>query len=187
MTTPNTLTLARFILALVGCAALLAAFPFHYTFAFLIFITAALTDYFDGKLARERHQISAFGAFMDPLADKLLVFLYFTHFTVIGVYPEWLFAISLTRDLLIDGFRNFAASKNIIVSANQWSKWKTALQMCSLNVCLLSFTLPEFFTSRIWSLGAAVAVFCMMISFVCGCIGSAEALRKHTAVLLKDA
>ncbi len=185
MSLPNILTSARFVLAGMGAVCLLVVFPFHTTIAAGIFVLAALTDWLDGAAARKLGQTSELGAFMDPLADKLIVLLYFAHFTILGVYPEWLLLAVFARDLLHDGFRNFAASRRLIVGANTFSKAKTALQMVSMIAVLLPAAIAEV-SGTPWSLMALshqVANVTMLVGLVFGLIGSAMFVREYLRIL----
>ncbi len=186
MTLPNLLTISRFILACIGCVFLLLPIPYHYTVAGALFVVAALTDYFDGYIARQYQSFSQLGTFMDPLADKLLVFLYFTHFTLIGMYPEWLFLVVLARDLFVDGLRSYAASRQIIGGANSWSKWKTAFQMTSLVLGIAALGLLEFdIDPQTLRWMPATIVWTMLAAFIFGLIGAVAYLRHYNFVLTR--
>ena len=145
MTLPLFLTTARIVLA-VAVGALLVlenAVPFHVTIVAVCFIVAAATDYFDGRLARARRQETTLGAFLDPLADKLLVYLAFIYLTLVRVYPAWLLLVVFTRDIVTDSFRAFAAGLGHSMPANMVSKWKSFFQMLSIGLLLILVSIVE--------------------------------------------
>ena len=106
--------------------------------ALVIFITAAITDLIDGKLARKQKIVTDLGAFLDPLADKMLVNLAFLVLVYLGVVPLWVFAVILVRDFAVDGMRMMSAKNGITISANKLGKWKTTFQMTALIIILLN-------------------------------------------------
>lgn len=131
MTLSNRLTLSRFVLAFVMTMFLtVPGIPFGKTFGLLVFLVAALTDYWDGRLARENSNITAFGQLMDPLADKVLVCAAFLSFVSWNqIVPAWIVALILTREFLVTGLRLLAANKGIVIPADRWGKHKTLWQI----------------------------------------------------------
>lgn len=105
--------------------------------AFCVFLTASITDYFDGRIARERGLITHFGQLMDPIADKLLTISAFVVFVQLGVIPAWMAVIVIMRDVLITGLR-LAMPSGESQSAGTAGKQKTALQFCFI-VAVLAF------------------------------------------------
>lgn len=113
--------------------------------AFIIFLVASITDTIDGNLARKLNLITDFGKFLDPLADKilinsLLIFLIF-NFKSLNNYqtiPWFCVVLMVIRDLIVDGLRFMAASKNIVIAANFWGKLKTIFQMITIGIILLN-------------------------------------------------
>lgn len=102
------------------------------------FALASLTDKLDGHLARKNKQVTDLGAFLDPLADKMLVNLTFLALVVLNIVPLWMFAVILVRDFAVDGMRMLAASKNIVIPANIFGKIKTTIQMITIISILLN-------------------------------------------------
>lgn len=100
----------------------------------LVFILASLTDYIDGSIARKFDQISDFGKFLDPLADKLLVIAAMTMFCQWGKLEAWAFMIVLTREFAVTGLRLVAVGKGKVIAAGWSGKVKTASTM--LGLCL---------------------------------------------------
>ena len=140
MSLPNILTYGR-IIAVPGLVACL--FFMHGDLArwsaLVLFVTASLTDWLDGYLARAWQQQSALGRMLDPIADKLLVgttLLMLTHFNTIYGWHVWAAVIILCREILVSGLREYLAELNVKIHVTQLAKWKTTLQMIALGVLL---------------------------------------------------
>lgn len=97
-----------------------------------IFILASLTDYVDGQIARKYNQISDFGKFLDPLADKLLTIAVMTMFCEWGRFPAWALMLVLTREFAVTGLRLIAVGKGNVIAAGWSGKVKTASTMVGL-------------------------------------------------------
>lgn len=108
--------------------------------ALAVFILASLTDYIDGQIARRCNQVSDFGKFLDPLADKLLTIAAMTMFCQWGRFPAWALMVVLTREFAVSGLRMVAAGKGTVIAAGWGGKVKTASTMVGL--CLW-MGLPE--------------------------------------------
>lgn len=100
-----------------------------------IFIIASLTDFVDGYIARHYHQVTDFGKFLDPLADKLLTIAAMCVFCEWGVFPAWALMIVLTREFGVTGLRLIAVQKGTVIAAGWSGKVKTASTMVGL--CLM--------------------------------------------------
>lgn len=101
-----------------------------------VFILASLTDYVDGQIARKYNQVSDFGKFLDPLADKLLVIAAMVMFCEWGVIPAWALMIVLTREFAVTGLRLVAVGKGVVIAAGKSGKFKTASTMIGLCVLM---------------------------------------------------
>ena len=101
-----------------------------------IFILASLTDYIDGQIARKCNQVSDFGKFLDPLADKLLTIAAMTMFCQWGSFPAWALMIVLTREFAVSGLRMVAGPKGKVIAAGKSGKFKTASSMVGLCVLM---------------------------------------------------
>ena len=99
-----------------------------------VFIVASLTDYVDGQIARKCNQVSDFGKFLDPLADKLLTIAAMTMFCEWGLMPAWALMIVLTREFAVTGLRLVAVGKGVVIAAGWSGKVKTASTMIGLCV-----------------------------------------------------
>lgn len=104
--------------------------------ALAVFILASLTDYVDGQIARKYNQVSDFGKFLDPLADKLLVIAAMVMFCEWGVIPAWALMIVLTREFAVTGLRLVAVGKGVVIAAGKSGKFKTASTMIGLCVLM---------------------------------------------------
>ena len=101
-----------------------------------IFVAASLTDFVDGYIARHYHQVTDFGKFLDPLADKLLVIAAMCMFCQWGVFPAWALMIVLTREFAVTGLRLIAVQKGTVIAAGSSGKVKTASTMVGLCVMM---------------------------------------------------
>lgn len=137
---PNILTLSR--IAAIPLLVLLTAIrlPWADFGAALLFTLAGITDYLDGKLARERAQLSDLGRMLDPIADKLLIgatlmcLIGFHHMPSFGIYPA---IIIMLREILVSGLREYLANLRISLPVTKLAKWKTGVQMVALGLLLL--------------------------------------------------
>ena len=111
--------------------------PYGSIIATVIFIIASLTDQLDGHIARSRNQITNFGKFMDPLADKLLVTAALVSLVELKLGAGWAVVIILAREFAVSGLRTLAASDGIVIAASWWGKIKTVTQMIAILLLLL--------------------------------------------------
>ena len=141
MTTANKLTLLRIALIPVFLGVLYAGFPGCKYWALGIFIVASLTDFLDGYIARHYNQITNFGKFMDPLADKVLVMAAMCWFVECGQMPGWALAIVLLREFAVSGMRLVAVEQGKVIAAAWSGKVKTFSTMIAL--CLMMLEIPK--------------------------------------------
>ncbi len=139
MILPNQLTILRIILTPVFLFFFLNDDPLFKQISLGVFIIAALTDWYDGWLARKFNYITAWGKFWDPLADKILTSSAFLGFVFIGVIDLWMVAIILLRDFIITGLRAYADYKNFSFPTSYYAKWKTFIQMTFLYYLLIVY------------------------------------------------
>ena len=140
---PTYLTILRMILSVIFM--IFALIPYHWAsiVALIVFIAAAITDKIDGIWARKSKLVTDLGAFLDPLADKMLVDLAFLVLVYINVVPIWVFAIILVRDLAVDGMRMMAAKSGVTIAASFYGKLKTTVQMTALITLLAAIVLQN--------------------------------------------
>lgn len=158
MNLPNKLTLFRVLLVPFFVAALLLDgwLPHHWLIAFLLFAAASYTDHLDGMLARKTGQITDFGKFMDPLADKVMVLSALVCFVELSVTPAWCVIVVIARELMVTSIRLVAAGKGSVVVANLWGKVKTVGQITAILGIMLLQYLEELHTMGV-SLGIFTA------------------------------
>ncbi len=147
ITFPTVLTIIRMLLSIVFLIFVTMPYTWARIVALALFIIAAITDKIDGTLARKSQKVTDLGAFLDPLADKMLVDLALLALTYLNVIPLWVFAIIIIRDLAVDGLRMVAAKKGETIAASNFGKAKTATQMTALIIFLLNLIInQEIFT-----------------------------------------
>lgn len=137
-TGPTYLTILRMLLSVIFMIFALIPTTWAKITALAIFIAATITDKIDGQWARKQKTVTDLGAFLDPLADKMLVNLAFLVLTYLNIVPIWVFAIILVRDFAVDGMRMMVARKGVTVSASFLGKLKTTFQMIALIILLLN-------------------------------------------------
>jgi CDP-diacylglycerol--glycerol-3-phosphate 3-phosphatidyltransferase len=116
--------------------------------SFLLYAFIALTDKLDGYLARSRNEVTDFGKFIDPIADKLCVTCALLYLLELGMCPSWAVLLVVGREFLISGLRMIVAAKGVVVAASDLGKWKTATTMIAICGLLLVVTLvPGWFTT----------------------------------------
>lgn len=123
--------------------------PNNFLFALIVFIIAALTDLFDGKIARKRHQITDFGKFLDPLADKILTlsaFMCFIEMNLISAIPV---IIIMAREFAVTSVRLIAATQNKVIAANNLGKVKTVIQIFSIGIIIFLQIKPFIYLNSI--------------------------------------
>jgi len=136
---PNTLTLFR--IAAVPIIVILMLYPNRIStwIAAILFSLAAITDYFDGYIARKFGLVSNLGKVMDPVADKLLVSSAFIMLTALGWVPAWMVCIIIGREIAVTGLRNIIAEKGEDVSASSLGKYKTGFQIAAIIPLLIHY------------------------------------------------
>jgi len=159
MNLPNQLTTSRFVLTALFLWAMFSRSPVNNTLALVFFSLASITDFLDGKIARDRKLITDFGTLMDPLADKILtcsafIALIERHMSAmaagtlppvfyLGTHPvyakveAWMVVIIVARELGITGLRLLAASKNVVLAAERYGKHKTISQIAAIIALLV--------------------------------------------------
>lgn len=119
--------------------------------AFAVYILACVSDFFDGYIARNYNQVSTFGKFMDPLADKVLVIAAMCWFVQALRFPGWALALVCFREFAVSGLRLIAAEKGQVIAAAKSGKIKTASTMVALAVML-------FFENRVLDVIAVIVI-----------------------------
>ncbi|MEM0965931.1 MAG: CDP-diacylglycerol--glycerol-3-phosphate 3-phosphatidyltransferase [Verrucomicrobiota bacterium] len=171
MSLPNLLTLSRipFLFLIAVCLFLPTPGP---TFAFVLFLVAAITDWADGWLARKMNEISDFGKLMDSLADKILMVGMLVVLVSIDLLPPWtlfLVLLIITRELWITGLRLVAAARGIVLAAERLGKYKTVFQIVSIALLLLARAVSMDFSGG----ESAVANFVHSAGVICFILATA--------------
>jgi cardiolipin synthase (CMP-forming) len=137
---PTLITVARIVaVPVIAALVLVKDTPAAAIAALAVFILAAVSDYFDGWLARAWNQQSELGRMLDPIADKLLVGIVLMLLVANGTLAGWALVaalIILAREILVSGLREYLAGLTVKVLVTQLAKWKTALQLVALGVLL---------------------------------------------------
>ena len=141
MNLPNKLTIARIILAPVFMIFFLIHNVYTGYVATLIFCLAALTDLYDGHLAKKTGVITGFGKFMDPLADKILTSVALVSLVASGYVQTWIVLVIILREFLVTGLRTLAAYRGLVIMPSILAQWKTALEMVAIIAILIFINL----------------------------------------------
>jgi CDP-diacylglycerol--glycerol-3-phosphate 3-phosphatidyltransferase len=143
---PNALTLSRIFIVPLLVVVLLTPVSENwlgvpqYILGVGIFVAAALTDYFDGKIARRRHQVSKLGKLLDPIADKLLISAALISLVENHLAPAWAVVIIVGREFAVTGLRSIAATEGVIISASRMGKFKMVAQVVTVGLLILSIS-----------------------------------------------
>lgn len=136
MNTANKLTMLRVVMIPFFLIALYAQFPFSNYVALGLFIIASITDFVDGQIARRHNQVTDFGKFMDPLADKVLTIAALCYLTEAGMFAGWALAIVITREFAVTSLRLVAVETGRVIAAAWSGKIKTAATMICIIIML---------------------------------------------------
>jgi len=139
MVLPNQLTVLRIILTPIFFILLLSEDTFLKQMAIGVFLGAAITDWYDGWLARKFNYITNWGRVWDPLADKILTSAAFIALVILGLVELWMVIVIILRDFIITGLRIFSDYRNIPFPTSIYAKWKTFIQMIFLYYLLFVY------------------------------------------------
>lgn len=197
MNLPNKLTIFRIflvplmvILPFLGIKGEILGIPILYWVIEFIFILASLTDKLDGYLARKNNQVTTFGKFLDPLADKILVLAAMIMLVEMDKLPAWIPIIVLAREFLVSGYRLIAVEKGgKVIAASNWGKLKTVTQMIAIILAFFDIhAFAECFSGNLQD-GAFIlnlTVTVMMIIQTIATIFSGLDYMKGAKDLIKD-
>ena len=197
MTLSNKLTIFRIILGpimviipFLGIQGELFSIPITYLIIDLIFIIASITDKLDGYIARSRNQVTTFGKFLDPLADKILVLTAMIMLVEMGRLPAWIPVIVLSREFIVSGYRLIAVEKGgKVIAASVWGKLKTVTQMIAIILAFVDLNaFGECFTGNLtgFAFGLNLVVTVMMIIQTIATIFSGYEYLKEGKNLFKN-
>jgi CDP-diacylglycerol--glycerol-3-phosphate 3-phosphatidyltransferase len=197
MNLPNKLTVSRFALTVLFLWALFSLLRFHNTLALVLFNIAGLTDLLDGRIARKRKLSTNFGILMDPLADKILIcsaFIAFVESTRLNAdapvkVAAWMVIVIVARELTITGLRLLAASKNVVLAAENFGKHKTISQIVALNALLVldaSAEWPAVLKNLFTPWVPAFAEIMLWVTVVLTAVSGAFYLWRNRAIYMND-
>ena len=196
MNLANKLTIFRIILVpimviipFLGIEGKILGIPTEYVIIDMIFIIASITDKLDGYIARSKNQITTFGKFLDPLADKILVLAAMIMLVEMTKLPAWIPIIVLAREFVVSGYRLVAVEKGgKVIAASKWGKLKTVTQMIAIILAFVDLhAFAECFTGNLQGgdLILNFIVTIMMIVQVIATIFSGMDYLKNFKTLLK--
>lgn len=197
MNLPNKLTIFRIILVpimviipFLGIKGTFIGIPMEWIIIDLIFIIASITDKLDGYLARKNNQVTTFGKFLDPLADKILVLAAMVMLVEMAKLPAWIPIIVLSREFIVSGYRLVAVEKgNKVIAASKWGKLKTVTQMIAIILAFLDMNAFGECFSGILQSGDAILNFVvtiMMLVQTVATVFSGVDYLKGAKDLIKD-
>ena len=198
MNLPNKLTIFRIILVLLMLIVTLinpsgSFLGIEITFWILeiIFVIASITDKLDGYIARSKNQVTTFGKFLDPIADKILVLTAMILLVEFDKLPAWIPIIVMFREFIVSGFRLLASQKGgKVIAASIWGKLKTVTQMIAIILMFVDrYSYGYFINNPIENVGLKVlniATFIMMTISVIATIFSGWDYIKSGKDLFKD-
>src|SRR5687768_12255926 len=143
---PNALTLFRIFLVPVLVVVLLTRFDGREFVGLAIFLVAAITDFFDGWIARRRNQTTRIGALLDPIADKLLMSAAFISLVEMDPrhVPAWMVVIIIGREFAVSGLRSIASQQGVTIAASSLGKGKMVSQVIAISLLILGYELGTF-------------------------------------------
>jgi CDP-diacylglycerol--glycerol-3-phosphate 3-phosphatidyltransferase len=143
---PNALTLLRIFMVPFLVVVLLTKFEGREFVGLAIFLVAAITDFFDGWLARRRNQTTRLGALLDPIADKLLMSAAFISLVEMDPrhVPAWMVVIVIGREFAVSGLRSIAAQQGVTIAASPLGKGKMVTQVIAISLLILGYELGQF-------------------------------------------
>lgn len=161
-----------------------------YFWMLIIFIVASITDKLDGDIARARNEITTFGKFLDPLADKILVLTAMILLVELGKIPGWIPIIVITREFLVSGYRLIVVEKaGEVIAASIWGKIKTVTQMFAIIFIMIdNFSFAECFKGTINGADLVLNILStgLLITSVIATILSGIDYMKNIKEVLKD-
>jgi len=165
MNLANKLTVIRiFLIPIFLVFIAVKGIPYGKEIATAVFIIAALTDKLDGYIARSRNQITRFGKFMDPLADKLLVTAALVSLVEFQLIPTWIAMVIIAREFAVTGLRSLAAAEGVVIAASWWGKIKTVVQIIAIILALLNLTYNNHYFILIAKIAMILAVIITILS-----------------------
>lgn len=197
MNTPNKLTVFRMlivpaivIVSMINIPGEIIGIPLGYLIMDILFIIASITDKVDGYLARKNNQVTTFGKFLDPIADKILVVSAMIVLVGQGKLPAWIPIIVIIREFAVSGYRLIAVeSSGNVIAANKWGKLKTVTQMIAIILAFLDVNnFGAIFTMKLEPIPFILNLLVTLFMLICviATIFSGYEYLKDAKDLLKD-
>ena len=169
---PNGVTILRILAIPLILVRLFCISPGYQLFTALLFLGAAVTDTFDGYIARRRGMETTLGKFLDPLADKLLIATALIALIPTREIPAWMVIVIVGREIAITGLRGIAVTQGIIISASQWGKYKTVFEVTSIFFLILN---GKYFSISFYPIGMVF----LWVALVVAVISGLDYFRKY--------
>lgn len=197
MNTPNKLTIARMILvpiiviiSMINIPGMVYQIPVGYLIIDILFIIASITDKIDGTLARKKNQVTTFGKFLDPIADKILVISALIILVERQTLPAWIPIIIIFREFAVSGYRMIAVEKGKVIAANKWGKLKTVTQMIAIILALIDVNrFGAIFVNRLIGFQFALNLLSTLMMIICviaTIFSGYEYLKNGKELILQD-
>lgn len=197
MNTPNKLTIARMILvpiiviiSMINIPGMVYQIPVGYLIIDILFIIASITDKIDGTLARKNNQVTTFGKFLDPIADKILVISALIILVERQTLPAWIPIIIIFREFAVSGYRMIAVEKGKVIAANKWGKLKTVTQMIAIILALIDVNrFGAIFVNRLIGFQFALNLLSTLMMIICviaTIFSGYEYLKNGKELILQD-
>ena len=197
MNTPNKLTVFRILLvplivivSLINTDINIYGIPLTFVIMDIIFIIGSLTDKLDGYLARKNNQVTNFGKFLDPIADKVLVVSAMLILVGAERLPSWIPIIVITREFAVSGYRLIAVEQNgKVIAANNWGKLKTVTQMIAIALAFIDVnSFGDFFVKNLDIVPFIINLLSTSLMIICviATLFSGYEYLKNGKDLLKD-
>jgi CDP-diacylglycerol--glycerol-3-phosphate 3-phosphatidyltransferase len=175
---PNLMTVGRIACIPIFLALLAYENRRNSFLAAAVFAVAAITDWFDGWLARVSNKVTTLGKFLDPLADKIIVLSALVMLLRLGRVPVWVVVLILARELLISGLRTIAMSEGLVISASRGGKWKTSLQLSGIIALMVHYHFAiDYLVVTVMTDFHAVGLALLYISLIPGMASAIDYMR----------
>jgi CDP-diacylglycerol---glycerol-3-phosphate 3-phosphatidyltransferase len=175
---PNLMTLGRVACIPIFLALLAYENRRNSFLAAVVFAAAAISDWFDGWLARVSNKVTTLGKFLDPLADKIIVLSALVMLLRLGRVPVWVVVLILARELLISGLRTIAMSEGLVIPASRGGKWKTSLQLSGIVALMVHYHFPiDYLVGTVMTDFHVVGLALLYLSLIPGMASAIDYMR----------
>ncbi len=185
MNLPNKLTLLRIILIPVFMILFLSCGTVGLYFSLVVFLLAAVTDYFDGRIARRANCVTTFGKLMDPMADKLLTISALICFLAVDApyINAWVLIIIIGRELIVTGIRMLALEENTVIAASLFGKLKTVSQFLMIIVVIINEIVCVYKNPMDGGFGNFLVFILVIISVILTVLSGVDYIYKNRYLL----